>query len=233
VSDLLSIGEAAERLDLSQARVRAMAASGQLPSRKVGSRWLLDATGVEVRRRSGGHRGRPFSPANAWACLLLASGEKVPGIESGVRSRLRRSLILEGIEGLEPRLRGRAEVHRFRSHPGEIAHLAKEPSLVRSGISAARALGFDLMGGREVDGYIPAGELEAIVEEHALEPLDGGANVILRAVPDDAAWRWIAGRSFAPEVAVALDLAEEADSRSAQAGRRGLERIDGSLRSAR
>jgi excisionase family DNA binding protein len=230
---LLSIGEAAERLDLSQARVRAMAASGQLPSQKVGSRWLLDATGVEVRRRSGGHRGRPFSAANAWACLLLASGEQVPEIESGVRSRLRRSLILEGIGGLEPRLRGRAEVHRFRSHPGEISHLAKEPILVRSGISAAGVFGLDVMGGREVDGYLPALDLDRIVEEHALEPVQGGSNVILRAVPEDAAWQRIAGRKFVPEVAVALDLAEEADPRSAQAGRRGLERIDGSLRSAR
>jgi hypothetical protein len=210
-----------------------MAANGQLPSQKVGSRWLLDGTGVELRRRKGGHRGRPFSSANAWACLLLASGEEAPGIDPGVRSRLRRSLILEGIQGLEPRLGGRAEVRRFRSHPGEIAYLAKEPSLVRSGISAARALKFDLVGGREVDGYIPAAALDGIVEEHALEPLDGGANVILRAVPDDVAWGLIAGRRFAPEIAVALDLAEEADPRSAQAGRRGLERIDRSLRSAR
>lgn len=131
---------------------------------------------------------------------------------------------------MAPRLDGRAGIHRFRAHPGEIAHLASEPNLVRSGISAAAALGFDLVAGREVDGYLREGELDRIVERHALEEAEGGANVILRAVPDGGRWERLEGRRFAPEAAVALDLSEEADARSAAAGKAGLKRIDRSLR---
>jgi hypothetical protein len=133
------------------------------------------------------------------------------------------------MQGLAPRLDGRARVHRFRSHPGEIKHLGREPQLVRSGVSAAAALGFDLVAGSEVDAYLPAAELERIVAGHALEEVEGGANVILRSVPESGGWERLEGRRFAPEAAVALDLAEEADARSARAGSEGLKRLDRSL----
>jgi excisionase family DNA binding protein len=221
----MPISEAAKVLELSSARVRAMAVHGQLPATKVGDRWLVERAAVERRRREGSHDGRRFSPQNAWALMLLASGEDVEGVNPSVRSRLKRAMALEGLEGLGPRLGPRAEVLSFRAHPGEIPHLLQDPQLVRSGISAAAAKEFGLVSGREADGYLQKSALRKFVAKHALEPAELDGNVRLRLVSKEA-WRFLQGRRFAPRAAVALDLAEEPDSRSAKAGQRVLRAID-------
>ncbi len=227
--DPLSIGEAAKSLKLSPTRVRAMAAHGQLPAKKVGNRWLVERAAVEQRRSRGAHGGRPFTAQNAWALLLLASAAEVKEVDSSVRSRLKRALKLEGLERLGPRLGRRADLALFRAHPGEISHLLKDPALVRSGISAAASLDIGLVSGREVDGYLPESRLRRFVKKHALSPAETDGNVRLRVVPDDV-WKSVGGRPVAPEAVVALDLSEESDPRSAKAGRDALRRIDRRLR---
>jgi excisionase family DNA binding protein len=223
--DPVSIGEAAERLELSPARVRAMAAHGQLPAKKIGDRWLIERAAVEERRSRGAHGGRRFAALNAWALLLLASGEDVEGIDSSVRSRLRRALRLEGLELLGPRLSLRGDQALFKAHPGEVAHLLRDPAFMASGISAAASVNLGLVSGREADGYLPERSLRKFVRNHALSPVEVDGNVRLRVVPNDV-WKMIDGRPVAPEAAVALDLSEEADPRSARAGRDALRRID-------
>jgi excisionase family DNA binding protein len=223
--DPVSIAEAAKSLKLTPARVRAMAAHGQIPAKKIGSRWLIERAAVEERRSRGAHGGRRFTSFNAWALLLLASGEEVKGIDPSVRSRLRRALRLEGLELLGPRLSLRGGLASFKAHPGEIAHLLKDPALMLSGISAAGAVDLGLVSGREADGYLSASRLGKLVDDHALSPVEIGGNVRLRVVPDDV-WKMIGDRRAAPEAVVALDLFEEADPRSAKAGRDALRRID-------
>jgi hypothetical protein len=205
--------------------VRALAVHGQLPASKVGGRWLIERAAVEGRRRQGAPGGRPFAPHNAWALLLLASGEDVEGIDPSVRSRLRRALALEGLEKLGPRLARRAESRFFSAHPGEISYLLEDPALVRSGISAAGAYGFDLVSGQEADGYLREGALRKFAAGHALSPAGSEGNVRLRVVPEEA-WRFLSGAPIAPVAAVALDLAEDPDSRSARAGRAALRDFD-------
>jgi excisionase family DNA binding protein len=226
--DFVSVSDAADSLNLSSARVRLLAANGSLPAAKVGGRWLVERSGLEQRRARESRGGRRFSPANAWAVLLLASGEVVDPLDPATRSRLRRLLSLEGLVGLAPRLERRAEVRRYSGHPGEIAHLLADKRLVASGVSAARAIDLDLMPGREADGYIRASDLDAFVGEHALLAAAEAslANVILRAVSDDVWADSLAGRVHAPEAAIALDLAEESDPRSNSAGEKLLARID-------
>lgn len=223
--DPISIFEAARDLKLSPARVRAMASGGQLSASKIADRWLVERAAVEQRKRRGAHVGRRFAPRNAWALLVLSSGEEVKGIDSSVRSRMKRALALEGLKALAPRLGHRAEVSLYRAHPGEIRHVVNDPALVRSGISAAGALGIGLVSGREADGYLPEAELRRFVKEHALSPAGPDGNVRLRVVPD-AAWGSLEGRSVAPEAAVALDLNEESDPRSAKAGAEVLRKLD-------
>lgn len=225
MTDPVSIPEAADILGLSPARVRALASGGQLQAAKVGGRWLVERAAVEARRRRKGSGGRPFSPHNAWALLVLASGEDVDGIGPSVRSRLRRALTLEGLERLGPRLERRAEVRFFDAHPGEIPYLLEDRELVRSGVSAAGAHGFDLVSGREADGYLRAGALKRFATAHALSPAGSAGNVRLRLVPDES-WPFLAGKPIAPFAAVALDLAEDADPRSARAGRAALRNFD-------
>lgn len=222
--DPVSIAEAAKVLSLSPARVRAMAARGQLSAAKLGDRWLVERAAVERRRIDGAHDGRRFSPQNAWALLLLASDEEVREMDPSIRSRLKRALGMEGLAKLGPRLARRAEGLSFRAHPGELSYLLEDLGFVRTGISAAGDLGFGLVAGREADGYLQAAKLGDFAAHHALERAGIEGNVRLRVVPDQA-WRFLEGRQVAPRAAVALDLAEEFDPRSAQSGREALREL--------
>lgn len=219
--DPITVPEAARVLGLSPDRVRALAVHGQLPASKIGDRWLIERAAVEARQRLDAQPGRPFAPPNAWALLLLASGEDVSGIDPSVRSRLRRALALEGLEKLGPRLIRRAASHFFSAHPGELSYLLKDPALVRSGISAAGEYGFGLISAQEADGYLPESALKKFAASHALSPAGLDGNVRLRLVPEKA-WRLLASAPIAPIAAVALDLAEEPDPRSSRAGRAAL-----------
>jgi hypothetical protein len=219
IAPLISVPDAADALGLSPARVRLLAANGGLPAQKIGGRWLVERNGVEKRRSRGSAGGRPFAPRNAWAVLNLASGEEVDQIDSVTRSRLRRLLSFEGLSSLAPRLERRAQVHRYSGHPGEIPYVLADKRLVASGVSAARAIGLDLLSGNEADGYVSDSDLDGFVEEHALLPAAAvDANVVLRLVPDDVWADFLKGRPHASEAAIALDLAEDVDSRSRAAG---------------
>jgi Helix-turn-helix domain len=227
LAPLVSVPDAADALGLSPARVRLLAANGGLPAQKIGGRWVVERSGVEKRRSRGSAGGRPFAARNAWAVLGLASGEEVAGVNPEVRSRLRRALALEGIGALALRLERRAEVHRYSGHPGEISYLLADKRLVVSGISAARAVGLDVLAGNEADGYISNSDLDGFVGEHALLPAAAlDANVVLRVVPGDVWAEFLKGRPHASEAAIALDLAEDADSRSRVAGEKLLRRLD-------
>ncbi|HEX3737886.1 MAG TPA: helix-turn-helix domain-containing protein [Solirubrobacterales bacterium] len=231
MAELISVPEAAEALELSPARVRLLAANGDLPAVKVGGRWLVERRGLEHRRRRGSAGGRPFAPRNAWAVLGLASGGEVADIEPVVRSRLRRALSLEGLGALAPRLERRAAMSRYSAHRGEIAHVLADDRLVATGISAVGAVGLDLVSGGEVDGYIRASVSDDFVEEHALSRAgEGEENVTLRVVPDEAWADFLDGEPYAPKAAVALDLVEDADPRSRAAGRDLIRRLDRAAR---
>ncbi|MBS1860231.1 MAG: hypothetical protein JSS68_00825 [Actinobacteria bacterium] len=207
--------------------MRLLAANGGLPAEKIGGRWLVERAGVEHRRSLKSSGGRRFAPRNAWALLDLASGAKAVPVDPPVRSRLRRSVSLEGLGALAQRLERRAEVARFRAHPGEIARVHADRRLVASGVSAARQVGLDVVAGREVDGYVSASVLDQLVVEHGLAPASmSEANIALRIVPGDVWEDFLAGRPHAPAAVVALDLAEEPDPRSQAAGKGLLARLE-------
>ena len=223
-ADLMPVGEAAQRLDVNSARVRAMLASGQLAGDKVGGRWLVRDESIRRRQREHHGRGRQFSPANAWGLLFLASGQPAPWLSGSERRRLLRLLDERRLEGLGGRFHQRAAVHSFTAHPGVLRHLSGEPGLVMSGISAARAHRLGLSGGESVDAYVPAAALSGLVSKYVLARPDGvPANVKLRAVPSSI---WPFTERVAPLAAVALDLAQEPDARSARVGLRALRQLD-------
>lgn len=223
--DPISISEAARTLKLSPARVRAMASRGQLPATKIAGRWLVERSAVGQRQRQKSLRGRRFTPQNAWAILLLASGEEIPKLDPSVRSRLRRALALEGLKVLGPRLGNRADISIYRAHPGEIRYVAEDKALVPSGIGAVGPMGIDLLANGEADGYIAQSQVQGFIDEHALSPGGIEGNVRLRVVPDGV-WQNLAGRAIAPPAAVALDLADEPDPRSEAAGKKLVRQVD-------
>lgn len=231
-----SISEAARELELSPARVRAMAASGQLPAEKIGGRWLIEQSAVQRRRQQGGIPGRRFTAANAWALLVLSSDgyfsptdglatadDVLAHVPPSVRSRLNRLLLSEGLEKLAPRLDARAKAFRYQAHPGEISHVENDPSLMATGITGAAR--YRLISGSEVDGYVSAADLPEFVERHVLTESPPDGNVCIRAVPEEV-WRTFGGKSLAPMAAIALDLMEGRDSRSKEVGREWLRALD-------
>lgn len=230
MSELISISEAALELDRDPSRVRALVASGQLPGVRIGNQWAVERREVERRKRVRPPAGRPFEPHNAWALLFLASGLQPPWVDASALWRLRGALAAHGVDGLRPRLRRRAELQRFRVHPGELPHVAEDGRLVRSGISAAGGHGLGLVSGAEVDAYGRESDLERLKRAHALRAAEVGEfNAVIRVVPD-AAWHFDPGDSVAPIAAVALDLAEDPEPRSARAGRDALKELDRALR---
>jgi len=227
--DPISTHEAARVLKVSPTRVRAMASRGQLPAEKIVDRWVVERSAVEQRRRQKTPSGRRFTPRNAWALLMLVSGEDAPNLDPSVRSRLKRALALEGLGDLVPRLKDRADLFIYNAHPGEISYVLEDGALVRSGISAADSVESGLLPGQEADGYLAESLLQSFVTRHALSPAGPEGNVRVRVVPDDV-WSILRGRSVAPQAAVALDLADELDPRSQAAGKALLRELSRSYR---
>lgn len=56
---MLSVGEAAEKLGITDVRVRALLKSGQLEGVKIGRAWAVSERSVAERLRDGAHPGRP------------------------------------------------------------------------------------------------------------------------------------------------------------------------------
>jgi hypothetical protein len=220
IDDPISVREAAAALDVDERTVRLMASAGDIHAVKRGNAWWLDRRSVERRRRQQPGGGRPLSAPMAWAVLLLASGIRAPGQPVGRDhhpARARRWLESHALAAYAPRLRARARRESFDAHPSELPRLAARPDVMRTGISAANAVGVH-GGGGDVELYAPAGRRRDIVAEHVLEPGDGP--VLMRWVPD-ALWPAVAA-DVAPRAAVLVDLLEHDDPRARREADRAL-----------
>lgn len=220
--ELLSTSEAAARLGVSRQRVTELVAHGQLRARRVGNRAVIERSAVEARRAARPGPGRPFSPRRAWAILILAEGS-VPGwLDAVSRSKLRSVLRSRNLSDLRPRLVARADRTEFRAHPSDLSRIAAEQGVVRTGASGAVEVGIDLVAPGLLDAYISSARFDDIVKRYRLRE-SGDPNVILRRVPDDIPL--FDDRAVAPRAAIALDLLDEPDSRSREAGRRALAKL--------
>lgn len=215
----VGLREAAERLGVSQRRVRVMIAAGQLDAEKVQGRWLVEPGSLERVLAIPRRDGPPWSPVLAWAYLQYLDGDPhaLDGLSRVSRHRVRQrasaALALDELAALALR---RAETWRCRAHPSVVNDLLHAG--VHSGLSAAEALGVGLgiRSGEHADVYLPSSRAQQLVGELGLVPARGpDVNAIVRAVPD-AAWR-LDHRAVAPLLAVALDLAEHGDPRSREA----------------
>jgi excisionase family DNA binding protein len=230
--DLLSVSGAADELGVHPSRVRALIASGALTAEKIGGVWLVDRAGIAGRNRQSISAGRPLTAGNAWALLLVASGEKLPAkLGASARWRIRRALETYGLHGLRPRLARRAEPSSYWALGGELRAMRDRSDLVLSGPSAATEYDLGLVGPDAIDAYVPASLFASLQREHALEQISGPeSNVLLRVVPDDA---WLLdGRRYAPLPAVAVDLYSYAEPRAARVGADLIARIDRDTKAA-
>ena len=207
----LGVDEAADRVGLSQHRLRYLIRSGELPARRVAGRWVLDPADVDrlSERRTP---GRPLSPRMAWGLVALLESGSAPDLSAPERSRLRARLrekpILEQIARL---CRRRAQVHPLHVHPGALPRALAWEGAVTTGASAG---GHDIIDPARVELYVPAAAMGALVRGLRAQPAGSDANLVVR-VPAAARWPFPDGR--AGPVAVALDLWDAGDSRSRRA----------------
>jgi hypothetical protein len=217
------VSDAAQRLGVSEQRVRAMISAGLIEAEKIAGAWLIPAT--SLARLAASHRqgGRPLSAASAWALLLLASDESVEWTSSRMRSRMAAALDDHGLDGAFGKLGRRATRHTYEAHVAELPRLADSTDLMLGGVSAAGAHKLGLQGGDELEAYVAAGTIEGVAKRHGVVA-GGEPNVVLRAVPDDI-WP-IVHRRVAPIAVVLADLAEHSDARARRVAYDRADRLD-------
>ncbi|MEE8486440.1 MAG: helix-turn-helix domain-containing protein [Acidimicrobiia bacterium] len=202
--EFLSVPQAAERLGVSERRVRQLIELRRLPAQKVGKRWIVDAKDIHEMRESDRQAGRPYSSRNAWALLVLAAGREPGWLSSPERTRLQGILESHGIAKLLPRLSRRSEVLKWYVHPSLLERLSADPRTVIGGAGAADTL----IDESRVEVYIPSACRQQIESEYFVELEADRPNVIARSI--DGPWPFDSGQQVADAVVAAADLREHA-----------------------
>ena len=208
----IGIKQASSKLGLSPRHVRMLAASGELPARRIGRYWAVDADHLEAVSRGGW--GRPLSARSAWGVLEL--GEERLSRSERKRARQRR----QEFKGLSPgRLAKRADVHRLVAHRSVLDRLADDGRLVLGGVSAAVEYGADLIAVDQFEAYVSSEDLKPLLKEYGLLSASAGlkANVLMRVPRPD--WPFHEELHVAPPLVVAADLLDAGDERSVRAAR--------------
>lgn len=197
---MLSVGVVAERLGVSERRVRALVAAGRLPAERVGRAWLIapDALALVDGARAP---GRPLGSRGAWRELL---GEvAAPAFDASI---------------LRARYRGRAR--RLVFDAPDVASAIADEVLAIGGWSAAMrwdALVDEDAGAAHVV-YISDDQHDAWRERHWAVPSPAG-RIALRVVGRDVMSRLEADRAVPARVA-AVDVAELGGVRVLEAAER-------------
>jgi len=217
----LSVPEAAARMGVTAGRVRTLVASGELTARRLGRVLLVEAASVDRRVQLGTLDGRRFSPQRAWGLLFLIDGLDAPWLDPVSRAKLRNFIAHHDLASLRPRLVTRAQRCQFRAHPSDLGPIQREPGLMRTGTSAARDVGLDLMPADEFDAYLTRDRLDALVDKYKLLESQQ-PNLTLRSTPALTP-DWPV-RPVAPASVVAIDLADDIDPRAQEAATRLFKR---------
>lgn len=216
---------AAARLGVPADKLRALIRSGELHAARRADRWFVPV--VEVRRLEGLPRpsGRPYSPSAAWALLALLAGERPEGLTAPRLSQLRRQLREADPEELAGRLRHRARRQLVFVHPSQLALLAADPAVMRSGWRVAEQAGAALLSSDDapVELYLAQRNLDELRSQYLIADAGEVANAVLRIVDDHITVPNIDGVAAAP--VVALDLLEAGDPRAVEAARQLFARL--------
>jgi excisionase family DNA binding protein len=219
---LLSPNEAAQRLGITPRRVYALVRDNRLRAQRVGGRLLINRDDVDARVSGAPAVGRSFSPRRAWALVLLAVDETPRGIDASTKSKLRRLLRDRDLWSMRGKLVDRAERRFLRAHSSDIARMEAEPDVVRTGARCAAAAGLELVApDAPLELYVDHTTADRLIKRYRLTP-NSQPNVVLRVVPDEVR-AWLEG-PLAPRPAIALDLAEDLDSRAQDVAHEALSR---------
>lgn len=162
----VSVGQAAEALGVTSRRVHALIAAGRIRARKVSGVWLVDGASLPATAR----RGRPMTPAGAWA-LLLNAAPATPQDAYRRRQRLARLAADPEPENLLASWvasRGRRELYSSNTPAG----VRDDQRVVATGVSDPRA-GIGAAGIAE--GWVTEADLRAVTRAHLLRTADSAA----------------------------------------------------------
>ncbi|MEP9392117.1 helix-turn-helix domain-containing protein [Gordonia sp. VNQ95] len=187
VVELASVADVARQTGLSERRVRALIAAGQLPAQRVLGRWAVSTDDLGRFRRSPA--GRPLSELSDWAILgHLAGDTRVPrvAVPSRVRSRVRQlaeSAAPETI--LVPWMRTRSTPQRYSAADADVVALGADDRVI---IGGHHALADDTVADLQV--YAQGPDVDDLRRDYHLldEASDshaaGQAAVTIRVVSD-------------------------------------------------
>lgn len=222
----IAVKDAAQRLGVSESRIRQLLVAGDLNGRRMGRAWLIDSD--DVARLQGQRRrsGRPVGPKRAWAIIDLLSGGGAPWLSYSERSQVRSyaaRLNEPSADEWRSILRGRSELRPVRAHPAAVARLGELDQVLFAGAAEAVRRGFDLVavGEPRPEFYMPIGEWGHIARSLALQP-SHDADLIIRHPM--IVWPF-EGRDAIPDAAVAADLLHSADPRAVRAGQLRLNEL--------
>lgn len=224
-SSHLTVADAADQLGVSLQRVRALLAVGDLTGERVGRVWLIDPNSLANYRhvRQPG-AGRALAPATAWAALLTSfaadtTDELVNAFQIVDERRVRlRALRERDADDWRWLARRRATVHRFDTRPAYLSRIATDPDVSPAGLAASTPRGL-ASGAETFDAYVDSATAERLAAEYRLRA-DGAGNLTLRTISVSSPAQLAAiRRQPLPELAIAVDLLEDRDPRTAAAGR--------------
>lgn len=225
----LTTREAAAKLGVTQARVRALIAARTLVARRVGNLWLVDADSVDRQAglTSQGAQGRAMAARVAWAASDLCDGGDAVWLRTDERSRLRARLAsVTNLDVVRKWLTSRASgSKRYRVSAEDMTQLLSQDGVVGTGVTAVDAYGLGLSTGGAGEAYVTADLAERLVEDYFLIESRAG-NLRLRIVEGDLhlrTARTIDTHRVSTRLIVGVDLADETDSRTQSAGRRLLQ----------
>lgn len=235
----LTTREAASRLGVNQARVRALAAAGTLAARRVGSQWLIDADSVDQQAAliGAGATSRAMASRIAWAASDLADGGRAGWLNAVERHRVRNRVAGAASALIVQRwFSARAvSTRRYAVGTDDLEGILGDSDVVATGISAAAAYRLGLTNVGAGDAYVTATAVDRLVRDHFLIQSTSG-NLTLRLVDNDlhlATARTIDGLRVATRLIVGVDLAEDADARTRAAGLSLIDRVLDEQRRAR
>lgn len=210
---------AAERLGVSQRQVQRLIEARELPAtRTAGDAWVVEALAVNAMARTRPARGRPWSPATAWAALWRVSRLEVDWLDRRTTRRLDDRLASIDAEELVHATRRRAVIRHYRASASFLADL--DGLVIRTGTRAMEPSRFGMERdlGR-VDGYCTSEVATRLARDfHLVEDPRGNATLRVTAAPSAI----LEGRDMMPVAVVAADLAESLEARERSAGLRVL-----------
>lgn len=217
--------QAAERLGVTQSRVRALISTRMLTARRLGSQWVVECSSVERQAElmSASANSRAMSPRIAWAAAAMTDRQSTTWLASSERSRLRRRLTAARTGEMWQRwLACRAtDVKRYRVAESDLEAVLNADGVVRTGVSAAVPYELELGSGGTGDAYVSPATAETLIRQYYLLPTMNG-NLTLRTVINEhhiTTARLLIGETVTTRLMVAVDLAGEADARARSAGR--------------